>query len=209
MDQPDRLETEQPIASAHFRATDEDYIAVNLRALRQSASVKRTYQKNWRTSILAGLLVSGMLATILYQTSTSTQTGAVRVGVFLLLFWAIGWPLHARGTLTRAAFDLKLRAIAERITRDYRSGAVADDFDVALYPDQFLVHQEIGQITRAWSSISGAVEEPDAIYVQGTDGWIFRVPNGAFATPADRDAFCRTINDLATGEPDPVAARGP
>jgi hypothetical protein len=196
---------EQPIASAHFHATDEDYIAVNLRAIRRSASVKGTYRKNWRASILAGLLVSGMLATILYQTSSSATTGTRRVGIFLFIFWVVGFPLNARGTLTRAAFDKKLRAIAEKITREHRPTADSDDFDVAIYPDQLLVQQPIGQMTRAWSSICAAVEEPDAVYVQGTGGWVFRIPNRAFATTAERQAFCRTVNDLATGEPDPLA----
>jgi hypothetical protein len=197
----------EPILRARYEVGLDDHVALQMRMLRESPLLDATYRKNWRNGIVAGLVVSGGLALLPFVMLSDPRRATMQAAITAVLFWGVIFPLYVRRHLTRKAFDRNLRGFAKKNAQQHQRPGKVDLAEVLIFPDQLAVLEDDGQVGRPWETVSRALEGQDALYVYGSSGWVLRMPNRAFASDADRQAFCRTINDLAAGEPDPVAAR--
>jgi hypothetical protein len=129
---------EEPLLRVRYELEEEDVIALHLRMFRESDLLKETYARNWKNGIVAGLLVSGLLATVNYYMAKDPHHAAITAGLTLVLFWTIAWPIYAFRTLTRRAFDRKMQAMAERMVRERKVPVELGEAELLVYPEQLV-----------------------------------------------------------------------
>ena len=186
----------QALREVRFEATESDLVAVMARSLRTSSLLEQTYRKNWRNGIVAAVFMTGVFAGPLYAMAPTPSRGAVRVGVFLVLWLAV-MPFYARRHLTRAAFNRKLdelaaRSVKERMASSGPPGAV----EVLLHSEQIEIIDNDQLLARPWSSVARVDDEPGALFVEFKDKMLVRVPDRAFVTAAEREAFLEEATRL-------------
>jgi len=175
-----------------FDATLADMTEVSLRVYRESRIYRRVH---WTfgvaTALVLGIVIGARTAAYV-SGLRADLAGILAAGTSLLVYqWVGRWALH--------------RSLRARWRRHFRAhGGLR--VEVTLTADALRLRQGETEATFAWPEIAGAVQVAGAVELRAVRGLLARVPDRAFAPPAERARFIQVVNERAHAHP--AAARG-